>query len=170
MDIKIDDWVYVATYGMQQKQIKCPHCLGTKYCTVIIATGEEFTVDCGSCSRGYDGSVGTITDYDYTPEVKHVQVSRIEVRREGNEYYSDCYVYDHSKVFLTREDAEKEAVILTEKHRKEQADKIQRKEKDAKSWAWNASYHKKNIEKAKKDIEYHSSKLDVAKHKVKETP
>ena len=44
MDIKIDDLVYVATYGMKQKQIQCPHCLGTKYCTVIIATGEKFTV------------------------------------------------------------------------------------------------------------------------------
>jgi hypothetical protein len=166
-NIKIDDWVYVATYGTKQKQIQCPHCLGTRYCKVIIATGEEFTVDCGSCSMGYEGSIGTITDYDYTPEVKHVQVSRIEVRRDGNEYYSDYYVYDHSKVFLNREDAEKEAEILTLKHEQEQADKIRRKEKDAKSWAWNASYHKKAIEKAKKDIEYHSAKLNVAKLEAK---
>jgi hypothetical protein len=167
MTIKIGDWVFVATYGVQAKQIRCPHCLGTKFCTVIIATGEEFTVDCGSCSRAYEGSVGTITVYDYTPEVKNVQIDKIEVTSEGNQYYSRFYTYDNSKVFLNKEDAEKEAEILTEKQRQEQADKIQRKEKDTKSWAWNASYHKKAIEKAKKDIEYHSAKLDAAKLKVK---
>ena len=167
MNIKIDDWVYVATYGMQHKQVQCPHCLGTMYCTVIMATGEKFTVDCGLCSRGFEGSVGTITDYDYTPEVRRIQVTRIEVSREGNQYYGGDYTYDNSKVFLSKEDAEKAAEILTVKHKEEQAIKMSSKEKDSRSWAWNASYHKSNIERAKKDIEYHTKKLNAAKGKIK---
>ncbi len=168
-EIKLDDLVYVATYGCKQKQIKCPHCLGTRYCTVIIATGEKFTVDCGTCSRGFDGSAGTITDYDYTPEVKKVRINRIEMRISGNEYYSeDGYVYDRSKVFLNEEDAEREAQKITAQAIVEQAYKISTKQKDTKSWAWNASYHKKNIEKAHKDIAYHSAKLDAAKAHIKE--
>lgn len=168
MEIKLGDWVYVATYGMKQKQITCPHCLGTAFCTVIIATGEQFTVDCGSCSRGYEGSIGTITDYDYTPEVKYVEINRIEMSINGNEYYSgEGYTYDKSKVFLSKDEAKVEAQALTLKYADEQAHKIATKHKDTRSWAWNASYHKKCIEKAKREIAYHSAKLDAANARKK---
>lgn len=169
MDIKLDDMVYVATYGMKQKQITCPHCLGTKFCTVIMATGEQFTVGCGSCERGYEGSTGTITDYDYTPEVKRVRITRIEMKHGGNEYYSnDGYFYDQKKVFLEKSEAEVEAERLAIEHAEQQADKIKRKEKDTRSWSWNASYHKKCIERATRDIEYHTAKLNVANSRKKE--
>ena len=168
MDINVGDMVYVATYGRRAKEIQCPHCLGTRYCTVTIATGEVFTVDCGTCSRGYEGSTGTITYYDHTPEVKQVRISRIELRQDGKDYYSDCYYFDSKRVFLSKEEAEQEAIILTEQAAREQAESIKTKYKDTKSWAWNASYHKKQIEKCKKDIEYHEKKLNAANLKIKQ--
>jgi hypothetical protein len=132
MEINVGDLVYVATYGMRAKEIQCPHCLGTRYCTVTIATGEVFTVDCGTCSRGYEGSSGTITDYDHTPEVKQVFITKIEVTSDGKEYYSDYYCFDRKRVFLSEEEASKEAIILTEKAAAEQSEKIRTKYKDTK--------------------------------------
>ena len=44
---------------------------------------------------------------------------------------------------------------------------MKRKEKDTKTWAWNVHYHRKEIREAQKRIEYHTSKLNVAKLHVK---
>jgi hypothetical protein len=45
--------------------------------------------------------------------------------------------------------------------------RVLNKEKDTRTWAWNASYHRREIADAKKRIEYHAAKLAVASLKSK---
>jgi len=49
-------------------------------------------------------------------------------------------------------------------------EKIATKEKDTRTWAWNASYHRRQIKDAKRQLEYHTAKLNVASLKAKEKP
>jgi hypothetical protein len=43
------------------------------------------------------------------------------------------------------------------------------KTKDHRSWAWNASYHRRNIKDLERQLEYHRSKLAVCAANAKES-
>ena len=41
------------------------------------------------------------------------------------------------------------------------------KEKPARSWAWHVTYHRREIKRAERDLEYHTRALGIAKEKAK---
>lgn len=166
--IKLGDLVWVAIAKGKRKTIICPDCFGTGQLDVILKDGTTHSIDCRGCEEGYRGPQGTIVTWEYEPSVEAHTVTKIE-QDIGSppEYRAGCSYYKAEDVFLTREDAAAHAVVLAEQQAKDEADKINRKEKDAKTWAWNVHYHRRCIRDAQKNIEYHTSKLNVAKLHVK---
>jgi hypothetical protein len=82
-------------------------------------------------------------------------------------YTTTCHVKEVD-VFTDEASAKLRADQMAEEHDREERDRIFKKEKDSRSWAWNASYHRKEIKEARRRLEYHTSKLAVASLKSKE--
>jgi hypothetical protein len=59
------------------------------------------------------------------------------------------------------------ALLKARKADQEEREKIGAKEKPTRTWAWNASYHRKEIKRCKESIEYHERKLAAANLKAR---
>lgn len=161
----IGDELWRATFDSDVAYVVCPDCGGTRFMTVRLFDGTEHTIDCRTCERGFDGSQGRLQVYDRTPCAKRLVVTSIEVEDRGTRYnYAEEY-----DLFFDEADALARAQVMCDDLEKAERDSIQHKEKNTKSWAWNATYHRQGIRQAQRSLEYHTSKLDVAKVRAKET-
>jgi len=166
---KIGDSVWWAGITGQEEDVLCPECFGKKFLTVILGDDSKVTIPCVSCIRGYEEPSGKVYYYKRVCNVLNVQINRVEETREEIEYgIYQSYCVPESEVFDTKEEAEKRAMEISERMNKEEIEKIHRKEKNNRTWAWNVHYHRDNIKRCEKDLIYHKSKLDYAKIKVKE--
>jgi hypothetical protein len=164
----IGDEVWVADFEAWEDRITCPDCLGKRQLRVIMGDDTVVAVDCNACGRGYMGPLGYITAYKRTPGTKLTNIMGIRMDQGVVTY--DCYGAHgkkESEVYLTMEEAAQAAAEWAARLDREERDKIARKEKDTRSWAWNASYHRKEIKEAQRRIDYHSAKLAVAAPKAK---
>lgn len=170
---KIGDMVWFARADKNGVQIECPDCAGTRRIRLILANDEQVSIDCGGCMLGYKGCSGTVTEYKFKADVRQGIIGGVEETREKITYRIDqaegCYYsFDSNDLFENREDAIKRCQELIDKEIESEKERLLRKEKDTRSWAWNASYHRKRIKEAEKEIVYHTGKLNVAKFKAKE--
>lgn len=169
---KIGDKVWVAKNNAKEEFIPCPDCLGKRYLTVTMGDDSQVTIDCVCCRRGYEGPAGVISTYEYQPIVLYVELTSVEselkedveVERYG---HSGCYREDGENVFATEAEAKVRADIFAKERKAEEEARLLRKEKETRSWAWNAHYHRKCIKQAEKDLAYHASKLNAALPHVK---
>lgn len=168
----IGDKVWLASVNYTDKWITCPDCFGRKFLTVIMGDDSRVTIDCAGCSRGYEPSRGVIHTYAHLPKVSEMiitgMISEIKNGAEHTEYRSDCYCLDEENLFNSKVEAELHASVLAKKQGDGEFEKLQRKERDTRTWSWNAHYHRDLIRRAKKDIGYHEAKLTAALRHVKE--
>lgn len=164
----IGDKVWFVRSGQREKWITCPHCFGNKKLTVILGDGTQIGMDCACCDRGWMGSWGEIAVYEWDACVLCGLITSVELCEREYKYRTDsCYCADH--YFFTKEEAEAEQLILEMQHIESEKQRIHnKKEYASKSWAWNATYHRRQLKNAQRDIEYHSTKLELAKSKSKE--
>jgi hypothetical protein len=71
-------------------------------------------------------------------------------------------------VYVTEAEARVRADQMALEADEEERAKISKKEKDQRSWAWNASYHRKQIKEHERQLGYHRAKLAHAAIKAKE--
>lgn len=167
----IGDRVYYATFNSHVGvYVECPDCGGTGRIRCILHDETTVSINCGNCSQGYDPPTGRILIYDNKPDVENVTISGVEVEVGKLPEYktTDHWYLKEDRLFSSKEDATAKALELHEAYKQAQRDKVLTKEKDKKSWAWNASYHRGIIRRAEKDIVYHTAKLNVANLKKKE--
>ena len=165
----IGDKVWWAQTGVREKWIPCPSCRGYKYVTVTFADGESVSVACGECALGYALPRGVIQTREWQVDVVQREIEGVELTAERERYsFYRGYGVDVCDLFNTKEEAEARAAVLVQEHEKEEAAEIQRKEKDSRTWAWNASYHRRQLKQAKRDLEYHTKKLNAALQHKKE--
>lgn len=179
---QIGETIFWGCYESSENYVECPDCGGTGRLRVTFHDETQVSVDCQNCSRGYLGPCGKIRVYDRMPRVKSGKISGVEICHDGQaEYkvshsafaddgrmYTGCYSVKEDSVCRNEDDAMNQAMILCEKDTAEERNRIFRKEKDHRSWAWNASYHRRCIKDAEEKIKYHGSKLAVASLKAKE--
>lgn len=170
---QIGDTAYHARAGSRQIWITCPECLGSGRLRVILGDNSEVSIECVCCERGYEGSPGKIQTYDFVSKVEIVIIYGIESSLVNGalrtQYKFDgCYSTEQENLFLTKGEAEDRADALAAEHILEEAKRIGYKEKQHKTWAWNASYHRREIARAQKNIEHHTAKLNVAAKNAKE--
>lgn len=171
MTFNIGDSVFCATSGTTQIWIECPECLGSGRLRVIIGTGEEFSIGCTCCERGYEGSPGRISTYDYQAKTESHTITGIEVQQHEGKlkttYRTYNYYLDEANVFATKDEAIARAQQLAQEHAENEQRQLKCKEKDTRSWAWNVTYHRRCIKEAHRQIAYHTSKLHAAPHTTK---
>ncbi len=172
MQIKyeIGQEVWRATCNREETSVECPDCGGTGRIRVTFHDDTTVSIDCQRCALGYEPPTGRIAVYDRVAKAERVTITGIDVRSgEEPEYRTNVsYIIDENRLFETREEALACAEKLAEEWDREEREKIAKKEKDTRSWAWNASYHRNCIKRAEREIEHHTAKLNVASLKAKE--
>ncbi len=170
MKYKIGQEVWWARYESTAASIECPDCAGKGFISVTMGDEEVVTVDCQNCRIGYEAfSRGRVKTHARTGYAQKTVIKGMNVSETKVEYHiPQSYTVLEGMLFDTHDEALAAATVLAEEANAMEHDKIQGKEKDTKSWAWNATYHRGCIRRAKKDIEYHTKKLNVAKEKAKE--
>ena len=169
MKYKIGDTVWYAKMKCIEGNEPCPDCFGQKALTVIKGDGSQVSIECVGCTHGYEEPLGYVKYSKWIADVNQVVIHRVEVKPDGLEYgHTENYGSPECDLFDNKEDAEKRAIEILEKHNNEEISRIHQKEKHNRTWAWNVHYHSYCIRRAEKDIAYHTAKLSVAKSKVKE--
>src|ERR1035437_4444904 len=156
-------WVAVAKKHEAVEQA-CPDCRGQKYLTVILGDASQVTIDCSTCSSGYGSPLGCVLVSTYKPAVLVSSVQEIAKGDADNVVYSGegFYRVTESELSDSSVSAFTLAVKKSEDADTEEKARLQRKEKDSRTWAWNVTYHRRCIKQAEKDLAYHKSKLDVS--------
>lgn len=170
---KIGDLVWCASGNTTQVYVTCPDCGGTRHIKLTMFDGTEHTIDCGRCTSGYNPPSGRVSYYQYKADAKQGLVCAVELDSNGVEYrvdhYDGCrYCVKDCDIFSDKADALSRAEVIEQTHNAEEVARIDKKEKDTRTWAWHVSYHRKAIKDAEKSIAYHSAKLSAAKSHVKE--
>jgi len=169
MKYKIGDVVWWARFETTETSIECPDCAGDSFIRCIMGDGTEVTVDCGNCHVGYEEfSRGRVRTCDRVPFAATTTIIGMDVKLNSVEYrIPQSYIVCEDDLWDTEEAALDRAKVKAVEAGEEELARIKRKEKDTRSWAWNATYHRRCIRNAERDIEYHSKKLDVAGEKAK---
>ena len=166
---QIGDRVFLASGSPEQVWVTCPDCLGEGRVKIILG-GVEHWIDCCCCERGLE-SPGRIMTYQYDGSVTEIVIGGVEQSQTAsglsisyrfNVTANSWNSVEADKVFANRQDAERRAHELSVYCNREADENLKRKFNAKKSWAWNASYHRREVERAKKDLEYHTKKLNVA--------
>ena len=171
MRFNIGDTVYWASYQHKAQHIPCPDCGGTKRVRVILYDNEEVSIECATCSHGYNPPKGTIVVYEYSKDAKKGTITGVEIREDGTQWrISQGYIVKDSEVFPTREAALARAEETAVHANAEEQRRISDKERPTRTWAWNASYHRREIKECERRITYHKAKLAVADARTKVSP
>ena len=173
----LGDVVFMASYERHETSIVCPDCLGSAKVRVILGDGTELKIECGGCDPGgCQGSTGRIRQYDYVTKITKRIITGINLEDNDVEYRLDghdghCYIGSQNgdyRVFATEEDAQKEGEGLRVKHEAEENKTLLAKTKNHKTWSWNMHYHRQQIDRIEREIEYHRSKVEICKSHGKE--
>lgn len=166
MKFNIGDTVWIATQSAHnQVWVTCPDCLGQKFLTVITGDGSQHTIDCQCCEQGYKGCFGQIMEYQFVAATREAVIDNIEVR-DGNTRYNHANEED---VFATKDEAQKRAGEFRTQFEADERNRMTHcKEHPKKSWAWHITYHRRELASHQRQVNYHTSKLNVAKSKAKE--
>lgn len=151
----------------------CPDCGGTGRLRVTFHDETQVSIECRNCAAGYDPPTGRVIVYRNAARARHATVCGFENAHGKVRWHvdgDDCSyrVVDDENAFDTENDALTWAKQCAASYEAEQRAKIFSKEKDSRTWAWNASYHRRCIKDAEKQIKYHSEKLAAAMVKAKE--
>jgi len=165
----IGDRVWYAGRESKKERITCPECFGKKYLTVILGDDSRVTIDCAGCAAGYDPPRGYVEYWKQTFDVYRIIIDGVKINRNHVEYlYNYHRIAEDTEIFSSEEKAESRAKELAEEYNKQELQRIHRKEKNNRTWAWHVHYYRKMIRDAQKEIERAQEKLDAAKQKAKE--
>lgn len=164
MKYKIGDTAWHACLSRVEVKETCPDCFGEKVLIVTLGNGEQVSIDCAGCYLGYGPPRGYITREEWQSCVEKFTVSAIHADTKSVDYVSTLYYCaEEQDLFDTEDEALARANEKMQEHNAKAAAEFAKKERDTHTWAWNVSYHRKCIRDAKKQIEYHTRKLDAAK-------
>ncbi|MFA5900273.1 MAG: hypothetical protein WC829_14305 [Hyphomicrobium sp.] len=170
---KIGDQVWRARFDASKGYVTCPDCGGTGRLRVTFHDETTVSIECRNCAVGYDPPTGRVVCHERHPGAEQFTVTGMEMTATKVTYHlggteSFHYLADENEIFAAQEDALARSQVQADEASEEERKKIFRKERDTRTWAWNASYHRGVIKRAKHDLEYLTAKLNVASLKAKE--
>lgn len=166
--------VWRPTFESSEKWIECPDCGGTGRLRVTFHDETTVSIDCQNCSVGYDPPTGKVRIYERKPEAYMGTVSGIEMEPDKVTYkiysggHGSYWLVSEDDLSTDRDEALAKAQVRADEAAAEELARIARKEKDTRTWAWNASYHRKAIKEAQRNLDYHTRKLAAANLKVRD--
>lgn len=170
---KIGDYAWLATWDTREEFVTCPDCGGTGRIRVIFHDDTQASIGCGNCAPGYDPPTGRVRIYARSPRAERVHINGMEAGPDGVRWrldYPDSRyrIADDADLFDDERAAKDYAAKKCDALDAEDRAKVQNKQKATHTWAWNASYHRREIKEAERRLAYHKAKLAVAAIKAKE--
>jgi hypothetical protein len=150
----------------------CPDCGGTGRLRVTFHDETQVSIACQNCAAGYDPPTGFVIVYRNSATARLATICGFENALGKTRWHVDGHdsgyrLVDDSDAFDTEDEAIAFAKRRAAEWEEEQRARIFKKEKDTRSWAWNASYHRRQIKEAEKNVAYHTAKLTAANLKAK---
>jgi len=146
--------------------IPCPACKGTRIVTIIYGD-EHVSVDCDGCAAGFEGSKGTVMEYDFTPVAEEFTV-------EGpTGLYGNCWsvkstdgrTAEFNDLCETKAAAlAVSAVKCADQHEQNMQSRLHARGR-AKHSTWAISYHKKCIVDLERQLAWHTAQINAGKVK-----
>jgi hypothetical protein len=167
MRFNIGDVAWHASYSSMNDDATCPDCGGTGRLRVTFHDETQVSIDCQNCAHGYEKPTGRVRVYQRTPTATAFHVTGFEVGGDEHRYHDGCQIVDDADLYATRDAAMAAAANKVQKANEEEQKRVFKKERDTRTWAWNASYHRREIKDANRRIAYHTAKLAVAVIKAK---
>ena len=174
MRYEIGQTIWVTDFSpMAPAHVTCPDCGGTGRLRVTFHDDTEVSVACANCSAGYDPPCGYVVVHRLRAGATQAIVTGLEVDRGKTRWHVDATsnsyrIVDDDEAFDTEAEALARALEKAAEYEQAERDRIFKKEKNTRSWAWNASYHRRCLKEARRQIDYHTSKLAVAAVRAKE--
>lgn len=168
MRFKVGDEVWVATSNPCETFEPCPDCGGEGRLRVTFHDETTVSIECQNCTVGFSRPTGRISVVLRTPRAEKAIITGVQVDGSGIEWTAGCYIYKDEDVFEGEAPALARAEIKSQEHRAYIQSQMARREKPERTWAWHASYHRKEIKRAEAAVAHHSAKLAVASLKAKE--
>lgn len=176
MKYQIGDRIWIAQWDAEETHITCPDCGGTKRLQVTFFDGETVSIECEMCRSGYLGPQGFLIVHNRSSRAREGIIFGAEIGAKGVEYKissldfstSSYWMKDECDVFTDREGADARGREIAAEHDARERALIQQKAKANKSWAWNASYHRREIKRLQQQIDHHRAQLSIAAAKAKE--
>jgi ribosomal protein S27E len=174
MRFEIGDQIWIAAFEqMAATYVVCPDCGGTGRLRVTFHDETQVSIECRNCAAGYDPPTGRIKVYQQNSTARLAIITGVEIRGAETRWHVDATsnsycIIDDKDAFVHEADALASAQKQAAEYEQEQRDRIFKKEKDTRTWAWNASYHRRGLKEAERNIKHHTAKLAVAVVKSKE--
>jgi len=169
MKHQIGEVVWLASWEAQPAYVVCPDCGGTGRLRVTFHDETQVSIECRNCSAGFDPPTGRVKVYDRVPRAVEAKITGAEIDGDKVEWRTDqSYRVPEAEIYSNKADALFAAREKARQADREERDRVNQKEKDTRTWAWNASYHRRCIKEAQRQLEYHTAKLAVAVLKAKE--
>ena len=167
----IGDKVWMSNYQRNRHKIECPDCSGTRTIGVVLANGEQYSIPCQGCASGYDPPTGYIDEYVFETQARSYTVTGVRTSSHAPvEYELDrvdggCYIGRPDTVFATEAEAWAQGEVLKQEEEDEENKRLHSKLKDHRSWAWHVTYYRRELKRAKRDVERYEKGLGIAKEK-----
>ena len=169
MKYQIGQTVWRATWDVTPDYVVCPDCGGEGRIRVILHDETELSIGCEGCRRGYEKPDGRIKVYTRKATAVMTTIAGVTVFDGKTEWRTaDSYCVQETDLFDNERDCLKRAEEVALLYDQEECDRVNKKEKDTRTWAWHVTYHRNLIKRAEKDIAYHKACLAVASVKAKE--
>lgn len=177
-DYKVGDKVWYARYApAEQVKITCPICVGKKVVTLILGDGTQMELPCEYCGKGYDASRGYVNDYQLVAKPELVTIDRVEIRETASgqerEYHTNvtsCSWHNlpPGDIFATEEEARIRAEARAEGDReRRERQQYAVKQMQNRDYSWQAGYHTRCANKARREAEYHEAQAVICKQKAR---
>jgi len=156
-------WVYSSCYS--RKEVECPVCFGELFVTILLGNGEETKSECGYCKKGYGGPTGKASVWEPSALVRDGEITGITTR-SGLRYEVGHETIDAHEVFTNKNIAEIERDKRFEEEKERAAKRFEESFVNCKeSQLWSVGYHKSEIERAQRSIEWHELRLGKIKER-----
>ena len=166
----IGDKVWVAHCdGCEPTIVICPDCGGTRRIRAIMHDETVHSVACEGCSRGYEPPCGYLKVHTVKAYAREQTITGVTISGDGIEYTTNCTIVNEREVFDTGAEALERAKANEVWLNVQEMCKLNAREIPEKSWAWNVAYHRREIRRLEKELEYNRTKLSWAAFEVKET-
>ena len=164
LPFQIGQTLWSARTAPQQVTVPCPVCQGA-LAVVVICGEDRFAVPCEGCGLGFNGPQGTITEYEHLPAAVEFVIAEVTAMHQGrwslrSETGAGAQFDD---LHQTEAEALAASVIACAANYERNMQTRQHKRKNVKQATWAVRYHRERIKDLERQIQWHQSRLGVAK-------
>jgi hypothetical protein len=152
-------------HAHNRNYVPCPVCYGKRSVVVILGNGEHQPMLCDYCGKSIDGPQGRVSAYSPSSHIVEGRVTGVRCDSyRGWRVQVGHSEYEEKEVYIDRDLAEVRRAELFAQAEQDAKRCWETQFKDSRGkTGWSVGYHRSEIARCKRQIEYHESKLTAAK-------